>query len=229
MAAIIQVAGVRGLHEARMLTGAGVTHVGIPLRLDVHAPDLSEEEAAAVVRGLGGTVRTICITYATDPAEVAGLARFLGVDGVQLHGPSDPAQAARLRCLAPELFVIRSLVVRSDSLPGLLDQVVAFAPHVDAFLTDTFDPASGASGATGRTHDWAVSRELVLASPRPVILAGGLTPDNVAAAVRTVRPAGVDAHTGLEDARGDKDPDLVQRFVAAARAALAEASFGAGS
>lgn len=225
---IIQVAGVRSLAEARMLVGAGVTHVGLPLRLDVHAPDLSEDEAAAVVRGLAGTVRTVCITYATDPGEVAGLARFLGVDGVQLHGPSGPAQAAELHRLAPDLFVIRSLVVRPDNRAELLAQIAAFAPHVDAFLTDTFDPATGASGATGRTHDWAVSRDLVLASPRPVILAGGLDPDNVAGAVRAVRPAGVDAHTGLEDTRGDKDPDRVRRFVAAARAALAGAAAGSG-
>jgi len=91
---------------------------------------------------------------------------------------------------------------------------------VDAFITDTYDPATGACGATGRTHDWSVSRKLVELSSRPVLLAGGLTPDNIRQAIGQVRPAGVDAHTGVEGPDGRKDPALVRRFVAEARAAF---------
>ncbi len=218
---IIQVAGVRSLAEARMLARAGASHVGIPLRLDVHAPDVSEEEAAAIVRGLAGSVETVCITYAADPEELAGLAGFLGVGGLQLHGPVDLEAVARLRGLRPGLFLIKSLVLAPGREEGLLRDVERFAPLVDAFLTDTFDPATGASGATGKVHDWAASRRLAAASPRPLILAGGLTPANVARAVRAVRPAGVDAHTGLEDAAGNKDEELVRAFVREARAAFA--------
>ena len=218
---IIQVAGVRSLAEARMLARAGATHVGIPLRLDVHAPDVSEEQAAAIVRGLAGAAETVCITYAADPEELAGLADVLGVTGLQLHGPVGLEAVARLRGLRPGLLLIKSLVLAPGREQGLLRDVERFAPLVDAFLTDTFDPATGASGATGKVHDWAVSRRLALASPRPLILAGGLTPGNVAEAVRAVRPAGVDAHTGLEDAAGNKDEALVRAFVREARAALA--------
>ncbi|WP_449242410.1 phosphoribosylanthranilate isomerase [Desulfovibrio sp.] len=219
MERIIQVAGVGNLAEARMLARAGATHVGIPLRLDVHAPDVSEEEAAAIVRGLGNEAACVCITYAVEPRELAELADFLGVAGMQLHGPVSPGQAAGLRRLRPGLFLIKSLVVAPGREDALFRDVAAFAPHVDAFLTDTFDPASGASGATGKIHDWSVSRALVLASPRPVILAGGLTPENVGRAVRAVGPAGVDAHTGLEDASGRKVEALVRRFAEQARAA----------
>jgi len=138
------------------------------------------------------------------------------------------AEVRRLREAAPKLFVIKSLVVGTAAEAALLAEAQAQAPFVDAFLTDTFDPATGASGATGKAHDWAVSRGLAqaLASElaRPLILAGGLNPDNVTAAVAAVRPAGVDAHTGLENAAGDKDEGLVRRFVAAARTALAAAS-----
>ncbi|WP_051202434.1 phosphoribosylanthranilate isomerase [Desulfovibrio aminophilus] len=218
---IIQIAGVRDLAEARMLARAGATHVGIPLRLDVHAPDVSEAEAAAIVRGLGNEAAVVCITYAVEPRELAELADFLVVAGMQLHGPVSPGQAAELRRLRPGLFLIKSLVVAPGRREALHRDVEAFAPYVDAFLTDTFDPASGASGATGKTHDWSVSRELVLSSPRPVILAGGLTPENVARAVLEVRPAGVDAHTGLEDASGRKVETLARRFAEQARAAWA--------
>jgi phosphoribosylanthranilate isomerase len=85
---------------------------------------------------------------------------------------------------------------------------------VDAFITDTYDPTTGRSGATGKTHAWGVSRRLVELSPKPVILAGGLTPENVRAAVLAVRPAGVDVHTGVEGPDGRKAPRLVEHFVA---------------
>ena len=90
------------------------------------------------------------------------------------------------------------------------------------FITDTFDPATGASGATGKTHDWTVSRKLVELSPKPVILAGGLNPSNVYEAIRIVRPAGVDVHTGVEDSSGRKSRSLIEAFVNEAARGFAE-------
>ncbi len=90
------------------------------------------------------------------------------------------------------------------------------SPFVDAFITDTFDPKTGASGATGKTHDWRVSRRLVELADRPVILAGGLTPENVKRAILEVRPAGVDSHTGVEDTSGRKSREKVRKFLSEA-------------
>ena len=218
---IIQAAGARSVAEARMLVACGVTHVGLPLRLDVHSPDVTDSEARAIVAALCGLCEAVCITYLTDAAETLGLCRFLGVSGLQLHGAMPLAQVRALRTAAPDLFVIKSLVVGTATEAEILASAREHAPFVDAFLTDTYDPVSKASGATGKVHDWTVSRRLAESLPRPLILAGGLTPDNVAAAIRAVHPAGVDAHTGLEDARGDKDEALVRRFVAEARRAWA--------
>lgn len=220
----IQAAGVRHAAEAAMLARAGFTHLGFPLRLPVHSPDLDEAEAREVIAGLAPEVGAVLITYLADPAEVIGLAEFLGVDWVQLHGDLEPGTAAALREARPGLGLIKGLVVGRGRDAGLLSLARAFAPHVDAFITDSFDPASGACGATGRVHDWAVSRMLAEQAGRPLILAGGLNPDNLAAAVAAVRPAGpagVDAHTGLEAPDGSKDPDLCRRFAALARALLA--------
>lgn len=233
---IIQVAGAKSLAEARMVAACGATHLGLPLRLPVHAPDVTEDEARGIVRGLADAAQAVLITYLADAGETLGLCRFLGVRAVQLHGPMPLQEVRRLREAAPGLFVIKSLVVGTPGRAGgeaaLLAEARAHAPFVDAFLTDTFDPATGATGATGLAHDWEVSRRLAAALaeglPRPLILAGGLNADNVAQAVARVRPAGVDAHTGLEDAAGNKDEALVRRFVAEARSALAEAAREAG-
>lgn len=225
---LIQVAGLHDMAEALALREAGVHAMGLPLRLPVNAEDLTEAEAARLVAEVerlpAPPLLAVGITYITDGAEAAAFCRALGLRRLQLHGPVAASELARLRRALPDLFLIKSLVVRTDgNLPELLDTVRELAPLTDAFITDTHDPATGADGATGRTHDWAVSAELVRRSPRPVILAGGLNPDNVHAAILRVRPAGVDAHTGVEGPDGRKCPDRLRRFVDEARRGFAAA------
>lgn len=226
---MIQVAGARGVEEALMLAREGVTHLGLPLRLAYHKPDVDDEGARAIVSALRGLAPCVLITYLEDAEETLALCRYLGVQGVQLHGAMPLAQARRLRVEAPELLVIKSLIVGAAGEAAVLEDAQAHAPVVDAFLTDTFDPATGACGATGKAHDWAVSTRLARALPRPLILAGGLRPENVGRAIAAVRPAGVDAHTGLENAAGDKDQELVRRFVAEARRAFAQSETAPGA
>jgi phosphoribosylanthranilate isomerase len=217
----VQVAGISDVEEALLLVECGVEYLGFPLRLDYHAEDCSEAEAADIIAAVRGRAQSVLITYETQPAEIAALASFLGVSWVQLHARLPPAAVASLRERAPELCVMKSLVVRPSDASALERELEAYAPHVDAFLTDTYDPTTGASGATGRTHDWAISRFLVERSPCPLVLAGGLGPDNVRRAVLEVGPAAVDVHTGVEGPDGRKDEDLVRRFLAEARAAFA--------
>jgi len=218
----IQVAGIRDEAEAGMLVRAGVMQIAFPLGPGIREIDLSEDDVARIVAALGPAVRTILITYRSAAGAVAADRERLGAAGVQLHGPITAEEIALLRRLHPELFVIRSLIVGRQRPEAIAQEMAACAPFVDAFLTDTFDPASGRSGATGRVHDWEISRHLAEISSRPIILAGGLHPGNVREAIRRVRPAGVDAHTGIEGPDGRKDAALVAAFVAEARAGFTE-------
>ncbi len=219
---IIQIAGIRNRKEAQMLVEAGVDWLGFPLRLPVHREDITEQDAAKIIRRLPPKHRGVLITYLTGAYEILALCRRLGVAKVQVHGDIPFAELLRLRQSAPGLFIIKSLIVRGENLAELTAQVATLSPVVDGFITDTHDPATGATGATGKTHDWQISRRLAEISPRPLMLAGGLNPENVAQAIRTVRPAAVDAHTGVEDETGAKCPEKIRRFVAAARAAFRE-------
>lgn len=218
----IQIAGVIDLAEAELLVRLGATHLGFPLRLTVHAEDLSEAAAGEIIRQLPDTCPGVLITYLEQAETILAFCRYLGARHVQLHGNLSPAEARRLRALDPGLFIIKSLVVRNGNISDLEGLVRTLEPMVDAFITDTFDPRTGASGATGKTHDWAISSRLVKLSQKPVILAGGLRPDNVYAAIQRVRPAGVDTHTGVEGPNGRKDEHLVRRFVAEARRGFAD-------
>ena len=220
MAGIIQIAGVRDAAEAGLLVDCGVDWIGFPLRLDHHGEDLAEAKARDIIRHIPKQVLPVLITYLTELNAILDLCAFLGVGGVQLHGPASFSLGEGLKKRNPDLRLIRSLVIRPGNGPDLEEEIQKWSPYVDYFLTDSFDPLTGASGATGKIHDWGQSRRLVEVSSKPLILAGGLREENVAAAILQVRPAGVDAHTGVEDAEGRKDPESVARFVAAARTAF---------
>ena len=213
----IQIAGIRDRREAELLVHCGVRFLGFPLRLPVNVEDLTEAEAAELIRSFRPPGHGVLITYLDRATEIADFMAELGASFVQLHGDICPGELQKLRQLRPDIQVIKSLVVGEGDRQALRDCVRGLGDLVDAFITDTYDPATGASGATGKTHDWGISRELRSLSPKPLILAGGLDPDNVREAIETVRPAGVDAHTGVEDAEGRKDPVKVRAFVAEAR------------
>ncbi|NTV45458.1 MAG: phosphoribosylanthranilate isomerase [Chlorobiales bacterium] len=224
MTGFIQVAGVHDWDEATLLIEAGIAYVGFPLRLPVHREDLSEDEAAEIIRRMPPQQQAILITYLGSAEEIAAFCKKLGVHFVQLHGEICSEELQKLKRLLPELFVIKSLVVRKGNFTELEEMVKSLSAYADAFITDTYDPETGASGATGKMHDWQVSRRLVQLSPKPVILAGGLTPENVREAILEVRPAGVDVHTGVEGKDGRKDPSLVKAFVQEAQKGFADIS-----
>lgn len=226
---LIQIAGIIDREEAELVLACGVNYLGFPLRLPVHSEDLSEAAAAEIIQSLPPPAHGVLITYLDDAEEIVRFCEALGASIVQLHGNVSAGELQKLKALAPDLAVIKSLVVGQSDEESLFNNVQMLSPFVDAFITDTFDPATGASGATGKTHDWDVSRRLVELSSRPVILAGGLTPENVREAILTVKPAGVDSHTGVEDSSGRKSHEKLARFVAESVAAFRKIGQSGGS
>lgn len=218
---LLHVAGVIDSAEAEMLIASGFEFLGFPLVLDHQEEDLSVKDASAIVAKFGDRSTFFVITYLSTASAIIDLCRELGVSLVQLHGEVSVIELQRLRSARPTLRVIKSLIVRGDNFKNLRDELARFAPLVNAFITDTFDPVTGARGATGKTHDWDISRKIIEISPVPVILAGGLNANNVRAAIAAVQPAGVDIHTGIEGKDGRKSPELSRRFVSEARASFA--------
>lgn len=219
---LVQVAGVIDAAEADMIIEQGADWLGFALRLPSGKDDIPEQDAAMIIKGLAAPHAGVLISYLTDATEISDFCHELGVVAVQLHGDVETGQLRRLKEIRPDLFVLKSLVVKQDNAEELLRLVDDTHAFVDMYITDTFDPRTGAKGATGLTHDWNVSAELVRRSPKPLMMAGGLNPENVGDAIRAVRPAAVDAHTGLEGPDGRKDRAKVAKFVAEARRAFDE-------
>jgi phosphoribosylanthranilate isomerase len=213
----VQIAGVSSLDEALAAEREGADALGFTLRLPhgIH-DELTEAKARGIVAALPPFIATVCITYVDNAVEVADLCRYLGVNTVQLHGEFPSRELEMLRAAMPHLKIIRPVLVTGEEA---LAAARWLERRVDAIILDTYDPATGRRGATGKTHDWELSRRIVEGVRVPVILAGGLTPQNVAAAVQAVRPWAVDVHSGVEDADGTRNLRKLRDFVTAAKAA----------
>jgi phosphoribosylanthranilate isomerase len=216
----IQIAGVSSLDEALALERMGVDALGFTVRLPGGEHDgLSEAKARSIVLDLPPFVSTVAITYVDRAREAIDLCRYLGVSTLQLHGEFPMYDLEMMRAAVPHLKLIRAVHVTG---PDAVARARALERRVDALILDTFDPETGRHGATGKTHDWNISRSIVEAVRVPVILAGGLNPSNVAEAIRQVRPWGVDVHTGVEEPDGTRSLARMRAFVHAVRAVAGE-------
>jgi phosphoribosylanthranilate isomerase len=217
MSVRVQIAGVSSLDEALAAEQAGADALGFTVRLPTGVHDgLTEAAARGIVAALPPFIATVAITYVDTAREAVDLCRYLGVSALQLHGPFPSQELPLIRAALPHLKLIRAVHVTG---PEALAQARALERRVDAIILDTYDAASGRHGATGKTHDWTISRQIVAQVRAPVMLAGGLTPDNVAAAIDAVHPWAVDVHTGVENPDGTRNLATLRLFIQRAKAA----------
>jgi len=205
----------RSAADVAACVAGGVDAVGVLVQVRHRAEDAVDlATAARLLAGVPPYVGRYAVTHATELDELLELAA-LPIDTVQLHADPPPATVARFRERAPGLRLLKALAVA-----GTLETaaVAAWARLVDGVVLDSVNPAEDRIGGTGLTHDWTVSARIARASPVPVILAGGLRPGNVTAAVHAVRPWAVNVNSGVER-DGAKDAELVAAFVRGAGAA----------
>ena len=211
----VQIAGVSSLEEAQFCEQVGVDALGFTVRLPSGVHDgLTEAKARSIIATLPPFIVSVAISYVATAREAVDLSRYLGVGVLQLHGEFPTQEIPVIRAGLPHLKIIRAVHVIG---PEALAKARSLERQVDAIILDSFDPDTGRHGATGKTHDWDLSRQLVEASRVPIILAGGLTPANVREAIGIVKPWAVDVHTGVEDADGRRNFDKIRAFVAAAK------------
>lgn len=214
----VQIAGISSLDDALDAERAGADALGFTVRLPTGVHDgLTEAKARGIVAALPPFVSSVAITYVDCARAAVDLCRYLGVGALQLHGPFPTQELPLIRAALPHLKLIRAVHVTGTEA---LAQARALERRVDALILDTYDPSTGRHGATGKTHDWSISRQIAAQVRVPVILAGGLTPANVAEAIRTVQPWGVDVHTGVERADGSRDPVALRAFIERAKAVI---------
>jgi phosphoribosylanthranilate isomerase len=198
----VKVCGVTSVRDARFVADAGADAIGLNF-FEGSKRCVDLDTARAIVGALPPFVWAVGVFVNASLRSIAHTSRQVGLHAVQLHGDESSAFAAKLA-----LPVFKALHV-GDVAPDARG-----FPTVDALVLDA---AQAGYGGGGVAFDWRLARRL--AQQRPVLLAGGLTPRNVAHAVRAVRPYGVDVASGVESQPGIKDPKKVAAFIRAARSA----------
>ena len=201
----IKICGITNSNDALACAAAGVDMIG--LNFYEQSPRyIRPEQARAIARTLPSSTQAVGIFVDTPVEEIRHVARDVGLRVVQLHGSESPEMCAEL---ARDFEIIKAL--RMDDR---FDAQRASVYPMCTILLDTYDGRM--AGGTGDIGDWEVARTTKKFASR-LILAGGLSPENVAQAIATVNPDGVDVCSSVESAPGVKDPGRIQQFVAAAR------------
>jgi phosphoribosylanthranilate isomerase len=217
----LKVCCISSIDEARLAIRLGADALGLVGEMPSGPGPIDDGLIAEIAATVPPPVATFLLTSRIIPDHIVDHVLATRVNTVQLVDEVPDAAYAALRRHAPAVRIVQVLHVQHN---GVLEEAARLAPLVDAFLLDSGRPAAAVKelGGTGRTHDWSISARLIAASPRPVFLAGGMRPDNVAEAIRTARPFGIDLCTGVRTA-GRLDEAKLRSLISAIRAADASA------
>jgi phosphoribosylanthranilate isomerase len=201
----IKICGITNLDDAMAAVDYGADALGFVF-FKQSPRYIPCKKAVAIIEKLPPCLTTVGVFVNEDPEQIEKVAAMTGIDVVQLHG-NEP----------PEKIVFSRRIIKAIRVKSLesLDPLIYFKDWVSAFLLDTYTP--DIFGGTGRIFNWDIAVEAKQFGR--IILAGGLTPDNIAEAVRWVRPYGVDVSSGVESEKGKKDYKKLELFIERARGA----------
>ena len=207
----VKVCCITSVEEARTAVSYGVAAIGMVDETPTGQGRIPVEQMAEIVRSIPDSIGTFVLTSATDADQLADLYVATGVKTLQLWDPLTSEDYETLRSRFPGVFIAQSIhVVEHDAL----DVARGVSRHVDALVLDSgrSEPPFRWRNPAGETHDWEISKAISEAIQLPVLLAGGLTADNVCQAVRVVRPYGVDVCSGVRK-DGRLDTSLLVAFL----------------
>ncbi len=223
----IKICGITSREEVSLCAAAGAHALGFVVEYPTAVPwNLTRRTARELMRSVPPFVSRV-IVVGDDPADVLSITKFLKPHAVQLHGNEPVKVTAALvsaihklgaQVIKPLRFSVETGKCRSECADPVDAAKIIAETGVDALVLDSASEKRPAG--TGRSIDWTLARKIRDSLQLPVILAGGLTPDNVNKAVAVVEPYGVDVISGVENKEWKKDPVKVRKFISAASNAL---------
>jgi phosphoribosylanthranilate isomerase len=204
----VKICGITQKEDLDAAAATGADAVGFVVGTAASPRNISLEKAEKLIRQVPPFVKSVLVTVPTSIDKLTETYKKLNPDAIQIHGGNLLA-AASVRLKFPNTPLIKAVNANS---PNALDEASRALKIFDAVLLDSF--TKGKYGGTGIVHDWKLSNRIKQAiHPTPLILAGGLNPENVAEAVRVVQPYAVDVSSGVELQPGIKDHQKMMNFI----------------
>jgi phosphoribosylanthranilate isomerase len=214
----VQVYGITTTEDAAEVDRLRPDSVGVVLDEGVPTWDSVDADTARAIVTALAHVRVVALSLSTDPDRILATFKTIGPDIVHL-ARADAIDDATLQRIRAKIEPAQLMLTVPVEGPDAIDVARRLSEVGDCLLLDTKHPDTGVVGASGHTHDWSVSADIVNTLDIPVVLAGGLGPENVRDAISAVRPFGVDSETrtSLESDRRRKDIAKVESFISLAR------------
>lgn len=207
----VKICGIQNLEEAMMCVDAGADAIGFLIGTTHKAEDTIAAGACRdIVSKLPPLINTVMVTHLTRADDIIPLVHMTKVNTLQLHNELPFYQISVLKKELPFIKIIKCVHVNGNE-EACLAKALTAATYADAILLDS--KTEDRLGGTGITHDWNISSAVCKLIKKPLILAGGLTPQNVTEAVNKVMPYGIDVNSGVENAAGQKDAEKVKQFI----------------
>lgn len=214
----VKICGIKSDNDLQAAINAGADAVGLLVgQLYASTDFILPGTALRFSQMLPPYISPVIVTHLVEADTILDIMEKTGINTVQLHGGSDLKEVKKLRDLLPSAKIIFAIHVKDGEInPSYEDYI----PYINAFLLDSYNKNTNQVGGTGKVHDWKKSAEFCASSRLPVIVAGGLNPKNVADAIKTINPYGVDANSGLKDQNRNCSPELCKEFVKNAKQAF---------
>jgi phosphoribosylanthranilate isomerase len=196
----VKICGITNLEDALLAVGLGADALGF---IFAESPrQITPIMAKAIIRNLPPLVQTVGVFVNEEPARIKEIKSLCGLDLIQLHGDELPEICQDLMPHSIKAFRVQD---ETD-----INNINRYQGTIRAILLDSFQ--QGKAGGTGRTFDWSLAVK-AKETGFPVILAGGLGPENIQEAITTVQPYAVDVNSGIEEQPGKKDPVLMKQLM----------------
>jgi len=203
----VKICGITSPDDLKIAVEAGTDAIGMVIDVPQSLRNISLTQAKQLIKRIPDSIETVAVTVPKDLNDLVKIYNELNPSFIQIHGLEHLQKEIRSELSNTQL--IGTFQVKSDID---IEAIKKMAKYFDAIMLDSYVP--GKSGGSGVTHNWKVSKKVRLAlNPKHFFLAGGLTPDNVKAAIEIVKPFAVDVSTGVESSPGKKDRTKVFQFI----------------
>ncbi|MDD1777240.1 MAG: phosphoribosylanthranilate isomerase [Candidatus Helarchaeota archaeon] len=209
----IKICGLRTLDDALFAHHAGADALGCVIDVPVNTPrNVTSQDAQSIISKLPPYALTVGVIMPSDIQSILRIIARTKVDALQIHGTCPAAMIRELKAINPIKIIKAFSIAMDTNVTATINEIGRYIKSgIGAILLDTKSEAN--AGGTGQTHDWKKSREIKESINCPLILAGGLTPENVADAIRVVEPYAVDVASGVESSPGIKDHQKIINFI----------------